>query len=98
VTKARFVLSPAARRDLDEIWDYTSGQWSQDQADSYVLDLIHDIEAVASGKQMEHSCDDIREGYFKLRSGSHIVFYRKLDVLIDVVRILHQRMDFDRHL
>jgi len=30
--------------------------------------------------------------------GSHVVFYRLIDKHIDIVRILHQRMDFERHL
>jgi plasmid stabilization system protein ParE len=30
--------------------------------------------------------------------GSHVLFYRLTDDGIDVVRILHNRMDFERHL
>ncbi len=98
MTKAGFVLSPAAQSDLDEIWDYTAEQWSFDQADHYILGLIRDIEEIGSGKKSGRACDDIREGYFKFFSGSHVVFYRKAKPLIDIVRILHQRMDFNRHL
>jgi toxin ParE1/3/4 len=40
----------------------------------------------------------VRSGYLKYRSGSHFVFYRLTEGGIDVVRILHTRMDFERHL
>ena len=44
------------------------------------------------------SCDEVRSGYRKHAVGSHGLYYRVVggDV-IDVVRVLHQRMDVDRH-
>jgi toxin ParE1/3/4 len=33
-----------------------------------------------------------------MRSGSHVIYYRKSDIDIDIIRILHQRMDVSRHL
>jgi toxin ParE1/3/4 len=43
--------------------------------------------------------DEIRAGYRKLAAGSHTLFYRiTVEGVIDVVRVLHQRMDVDRHL
>nr|WP_323123832.1 hypothetical protein [Burkholderia alba] len=30
--------------------------------------------------------------------GSHVVFYRATTATLDVIRVLHQRMDVDRHL
>jgi toxin ParE1/3/4 len=43
-------------------------------------------------------CGDIREGYRKYPVGSHMLFYRLITDGIDVVRILHRQMDFDRYL
>lgn len=41
----------------------------------------------------------IRPGYRKLSAGSHTLFYRVTgEGTIDVVRVLHQRMDVDRNL
>ena len=31
-------------------------------------------------------------------AGSHVLFYRNVKAGIDIVRILHSRMDFERHL
>jgi plasmid stabilization system protein ParE len=43
----RFVLSPRAESDLDEIWDYTADRWGLDQAETYTRQLWERIEAVA---------------------------------------------------
>ena len=43
-------------------------------------------------------CDTVREGYRKFRVGRHVIFYRVIEQRIDVVRVLHQQMDFESHL
>ena len=44
-------------------------------------------------------CEEIRPGYRKLAAGSHVLFYRMTaDNVIDVQRVLHERMDPDRQL
>jgi toxin ParE1/3/4 len=47
---------------------------------------------------MGQNCSDVRAGYWKIRCGSHVRFYRLTVDGIDVVRILHERMPFDRHI
>jgi toxin ParE1/3/4 len=93
----RYVLSPRAQVDLDEIWDYTAEKWGNDQAERYIRLLQHGIETVASDPRRGSSCDEIRSGYRKYLVGSHVVFYRLTSDGIDVVRILHSRMDFKAH-
>ncbi len=94
----RFVLSPRAETDLDEIWDYTEDRWGLDQAETYTRALWQRMEAVAAKPAMGQDCSDIRAGYFKIPCGSHVLFYRLTADGIDVVRILHERMDFVRHI
>lgn len=43
-------------------------------------------------------CDAIRKGYRKRSVGRHVIFYRTVNGGVDVVRILHEQMDVDRHL
>lgn len=94
-----FVLSPAARADLEAIWDYTSERWSPDQAERYILAIGDACESLGSGKRLGQSAEDIRKGYRKLSVGAHVVFYRTdANDLIDIVRILHQRMDLPSRL
>ena len=43
--------------------------------------------------------DHVRPGYHRAEVGSHILFFRRGEAgVIDIIRILHQRMDIDRHL
>ena len=53
---------------------------------------------LAKNPALGRPCDFIREGYRKHLAGRHVIFYRTMDTGVDVVRVLHQRMDFDRHL
>ena len=39
--------------------------------------------------------NDVRKGYRKLASGDHLIFYIPHDGGIDVVRVLHGRMDVE---
>ena len=86
-------LRDAARIDLAEIWLGSAERWGMDQADAY-------IRAIES--RLQHACDfpesyPLYEGsrgpFRKATSGSHVMFYRVDGDVIDVVRILHSRMD-----
>jgi toxin ParE1/3/4 len=92
-----FKLSPLAEADLEEIWLYTFKTWSLEQADAYHSDIVAAFEGLAAGSKVGRPVD-VRDGYFKYAVGSHLVFYRQSDFSIDVVRILHQRMDTSAHL
>jgi toxin ParE1/3/4 len=94
-----YVLSPRAQRDVEDIWDYTVEHWNVRQAETYIRQIKFAIETVAAEPKIARSCNDIRPGYWKYPAGSHVVFFRLADNgTIDVVRILHSRMDFGRHL
>ena len=89
-----YILSLAAQADLNEIWDYSARNWGAGQANRYVLDIRAACEALANGSRQGRPIDDIRPGYRKLAVASHFLFYRITDAgMIDIIRILHQRMD-----
>ena len=96
---ARFVLSPAARADLDGIWDYTIREWGEDQAERYTRDIQAACQGLAAGTRISRSAEAIRAGYRKAAVGAHMIYFRvPSDGTIDVVRILHQSMDAERRL
>jgi toxin ParE1/3/4 len=53
---------------------------------------------VTDQRRIGRAIDEIRAGYFKLSVGSHFLCYRVTDLGIDIVRILHQRMDIPERL
>jgi len=89
-----FLLSPAARADLEGIWDYTARTWGEAQAERYILAIRQACMGLADGTRQGRPIDEIRAGYRKLAVESHFLFYRLNERgVVDVVRILHRRMD-----
>lgn len=94
-----FLLSPAARTDLAEIWDYTADRWGVEQAERYIRELTNACQGLADKRLKGRAIDEIRAGYSKLSVGSHFLFYRLNDTgKVDIVRILHRRMDIPERL
>lgn len=89
-------LTRDARADLDDIWDYTAKTWAEDQAEVYNSKLVETFaRAVASpltGRDRSSMVQDMRS----LTSGRHVVFYRRLDGEVVILRIVHQRRDMRR--
>jgi toxin ParE1/3/4 len=94
---SRYTLSPRTQADIEEIWDYTEARWSRDQAEVYIRQIKAAVETLAADPRRGRTCDDVRAGYRKYPVGSHVLFYRMTPNGIDIVRILHGRMDFERH-
>lgn len=94
---ARFTLSPRAQNDVDDIWNYTARRFGVEQAETYMRQIDSHTRLVAGEPSIGRACPDIRAGYFKYQSGSHVLFYRLVEGVVDIVRILHERMDFKRH-
>lgn len=94
-----YLFTPAARTDLEEIWDYSVEQWGEEKAEAYIRQIRDACEALASGRKKGRAIDGIRPGYLKLAAGSHFLFFRFGNGgVIEVVRILHERMDVPAHL
>lgn len=91
-------LSPAAQRDLSSIWDFTQERWDESQAEIYMSEIRAAIERIAAAPGRGRACDEIREGYRRYSIGSHLVFYVERTGGVDVIRVLHHRMDPSRHL
>jgi toxin ParE1/3/4 len=53
---------------------------------------------IAHSPEIGISCDHISSGYRKYHVGRHLVFHRYSELYIEIIRILHDRMDVSRHL
>lgn len=93
-------LTPAAQRDLSSIWDYTVERWDVRQAEVYMGEIRAALERVADDPRRGRPREEIRAGYFSYSVGSHALFSRASGQHggVDVIRIVHQRMDPARHL
>jgi toxin ParE1/3/4 len=94
----RYRLSPAARGDLDSIWDYTADRWNVDQADRCVRELVDAVNQLCSGASKGRRIDQVRQDYLQFPVASHLIVFRQTAATIDVIRVLHRRMDVAAHL
>jgi len=91
------VFSPAAETDLADIWRYSAEQWSVIQADRYTNDIRDACRALATGIRHGRPVE-IRSGYLKYRIKEHFIYFKDNTTHLEIIRILHGRMDVDLHL
>jgi|LakMenEpi03Aug12_release.lakeMendotaPanAssembly.Ray.scaffolds.fasta_scaffold2006414_1 toxin ParE1/3/4 len=92
-------ISEKAALDLEEIWLYTFENWSEKQADRYFDLIMDEIEYLSTHVEAGKSISNIIEGYRVSKVKSHLVFYKEsTDTVIEVIRILHERMDIENRL
>lgn len=93
-----YIISKKAIADLDEIWYYTVEKWSAEQANRYYVLIFQEIDYICKRPLSGKSLNDIRKGYRVSKVKSHLVFYKVVNETIEIIRILHQRMDIETHL
>ena len=99
MSKIKYRISKQAIKDLNDIWIYTFNNWSKEQADRYYDLIIGEIEFVADNYLIGKSVEQTRKNYRVTKIKSHLIFYRKAEnEIVEVVRILHQRMDIKKRL
>lgn len=91
----RLVILPAARRDLTRIWMDTQVRWGTDQADSYVAAINHRFDNIAAFPASYPEYMSKRGTFRKAAAGEHLIFYIVGDKAVQIVRVLHNRMDVD---
>ena len=89
----KYRLSQKAIEDLSNIWLYTFNKWSKEQADRHFNLIVEEINFISKNHTAGRSVEETRKNYRLTKVKSHLIFYRKTDEIIEIVRILHQRMD-----
>jgi toxin ParE1/3/4 len=96
---ARYLLSKSAQLDIEKIADYTIENFGINQARVYRDGLISCFQDLTvrpeRGRLYLHKDETLLLCY---RYKSHIVFFKRTNAGILIVRILGERMDFRRHL
>jgi toxin ParE1/3/4 len=99
MSKNNYRISQQAIEDLDKIWMYTFNKWTKEQADRYFDSIITEIEFLADNFMTGKSAEQTRKNYRVTKVKSHLIFFRKAENdIVEIVRILHQRMDIKTHL
>ena len=91
------VVSPAAEADLAGIFEHTLENWGSDQASKYIDLLIARFKWLTTNRSLWRPRDDLRPGLYGQYEGRHLIVFREVEGDLQIVRVLHQRMDPARH-
>lgn len=96
---ASYKLTNKAVEDLTNIWEYTTEEWSEQQADRYYNLLLSMCQEIANQPELGKKYEGITNDLLGLKAENHIIFYRKQkNKTIEITRILHGRMDLKNRL
>lgn len=87
-----------ARKDIEDIWIYSFNNWGEDQADKYFYEMDKAINTISENPNLGAACDYVRNGYRQYHVNSHVIFYHINGSEIEIVRVLHDSMNFNKHL
>lgn len=95
-----YKISVKASEDIENIWLYTFENWSLEQADRYVNLIFDEIEYLSANPMFGKDFSHIRKNYRCSKVKSHLIFYRFTEKQreIEIIRVLHQRMDIKNRL
>lgn len=91
-------LYPKAIEDLESIYLYSTQEFGIKRTEDYILALESSFQHLADDPLISRKCDYIRPDLRAFNVGSHIIFFKTTDYGIAIIRVLHQSMDFNRHL
>lgn len=86
-------LSRAAQEDLHEIKRYSLTAWGKKQTQSYLAAIEASLGKLTVSPDLGKNRSDLISGLFSFKVNRHVIFYRCHQEYLEVVRILHGRMD-----
>lgn len=88
------IVTPAADDDLTDIWLYIADENKNEAAADNVIRRINKtFDSLRGMPMMGKARDELHPGIRSFPVGSHIIFYRIIETVIEIVRVLSARMD-----
>jgi toxin ParE1/3/4 len=87
-------LTPAAQKDLADIWLYTTQQWSVPQADRYTDILEDTLERLLFMPEMARERPEFDPPVHIHPSSNHLIIYRIENDHLSILRILGASQDW----
>lgn len=94
----RVELSKLADRDLGDIYRYSYERFGEAQAGRYYASLWRCFAFLADHPTIGRIRTEFQPPARSHQHQRHVVFYDIADSHILIVRVLHERMDIDRHM
>jgi toxin ParE1/3/4 len=77
------------------IWQYGAEEWSEEIVEKHLFEIEHMCARLIETLMLGKSRDEIIAGMKSITVRPHVIFYHLSKEIIEIVRILHQRMDVD---
>lgn len=90
-------LSRQAQASLKGIYEYSIETFGKQRAEQYVKTLRQKFQDLPDALGVSNR-DDISPGYRSTRVESHVIFFRINDSQVEILDVLHRRMDPNEHL
>ncbi len=94
----RLVISPAAKNDLKELYQYGLRKWGKKQSDNYLEKIKSQLWSLTEQPLIGIDRSELLLGTRSLPIESHTLFYRVSTNALEIIRVLHGRQDPQRHL
>jgi toxin ParE1/3/4 len=94
----RIRLSKLALGDLDSIYSATVAKWGKEQADRYLGEIWAAFEKVVQTPERWRLRTELHPGCRICFTGRHAILYRIHEGRVEIARVLHDAMDFPRHI
>ena len=91
-------VTEKANRDLVKIGQYTEQTWGRAQRKNYLKSIVMRFGWIAKNPLLGKIRDDIKVSYRSYQEGRHVVFYTIDGDAVHIIGVLHENMDFGRHL
>ena len=94
----QYKVSTKAKQDLFDIGIFTQNKFGIKQRRLYLNAIAEKFTLLVNKHDIWVDRFNLRKGYYSILIQKHIVFYKKYKNGIRIIRVLHQSMEFDKHL
>ncbi len=96
---SKYRIRIVAEQDLEAVGLESRREWGEERMRRYLTEIVHTFDSLGDVPGLGRACDEIFEGCRRLPVGSHVIFYEVgKDGVVEIVRVLHGRMQHDLHL
>jgi toxin ParE1/3/4 len=93
--RRRLIWSADADNDLAPNWQSGAELWSDEIAEKHLFEIEYACERLLHDPLLGKERGELLAGLRSIPMRPHVIFYLKSKTGIEIVRVLHQRMDVD---
>lgn len=92
----KYKLLNYARKNIEEIADYTTKNWGVSQRRKYIKALYDGFELIANNPQIGKLRGELSQNLRSLVVESHVIYYSEKADHLAIVALIHKNMDPDQ--